>query len=79
MSGSDRLREPKTRFQRMVRRLAEAAMGVTHHDAAEEEPGYIHEVAAMERKFTRILSGYRPARFVVLPGRLRLHRRPKAA
>jgi hypothetical protein len=51
------LREPKGRFQEVVRRLAEAAMSVTHHDASEDEPGYIFEVQSMERKFTNILRG----------------------
>lgn len=41
----------------LVRRLAETAMSVTHHDAADYEPGYIHEVETMEQKFTTILRG----------------------
>lgn len=55
------LREPKGRFQEMVRRLADAAMSVTHHDASENEEGYIHEMQSMERLFTGILRGYRSA------------------
>lgn len=51
------LREPKGAFQEIVRRLAEAAMSCTHHDAAADEPGYIHEVQSMERHFTNILRG----------------------
>lgn len=51
------LREPKNSFQCTIRKLAEAAMSVTHHDAADYEPGYIHEVRAMEKKFSRILKG----------------------
>ncbi|MFC7663661.1 hypothetical protein ACFQWF_14505 [Methylorubrum suomiense] len=55
------LREPKTPFQHLVRRLAETAMSVTHHDASEHEPGFIHEVAQMERKFGPIIRGYMAA------------------
>jgi hypothetical protein len=51
------LREPKGPFQQTIRRLADAAMSVTHHDAAAHEPGYIHEVQAMERRFSAILRG----------------------
>lgn len=56
------LREPKSDFQRLIRRLAEAAMQVTHHDAADHEPGYIHEVQAMERRFGPMLRGYLAAK-----------------
>jgi hypothetical protein len=52
-----RLADPQNPFQQTVRLLAEAAMSVTCHDAAETEPGYIHDVQAMERKFSRILKG----------------------
>ena len=52
-----RLAEPKTKMGALVRRLAETAMSVTHHDAADYEPGYIHEVETMERRFTAILRG----------------------
>lgn len=52
-----RLKEPKTRMAVLVRRLAEAAMSVTNHDAADHEPGYIHEVESMERRFAQILRG----------------------
>jgi hypothetical protein len=52
-----RLKEPKTKMGVLVRRLAEVAMSVTHHDAADTEPGYIHEVQSIERKFTAILRG----------------------
>lgn len=52
-----KLREPKGKFQELIRRLAEVAMSVTHHDAAHHEPGYIHEVQSMERQFTNILRG----------------------
>ena len=55
--SEDKLREPKGLFQQTVRRLATAAMIVTHHDASEDEPGYIHEVQEMERRFTNILRG----------------------
>ena len=53
-----KLREPKGHFQETVRRLAEAAMSVTHHDANEAEIGYIHEVESMEAKFSAILRGF---------------------
>lgn len=48
---------PKTPRDQLLRRLAEAAMAVTHHDAADTEPGYIHEVQSMEKRFSRILQG----------------------
>ena len=54
---NERLKEPKTKMAILVRRLAERAMSVTHHDAADNEPGYIHEVQTMERKFTALLRG----------------------
>ena len=53
----DRLPDPKNSFQWTIRELAEAAMTVTHHDAADTEPGYISEVRSMERRFSRILKG----------------------
>ncbi len=49
--------EPRNPFQQTIRRLAEEAMTVTHHDAAESEPGYMREVQQMERRFARILKG----------------------
>lgn len=52
------LPEPKTPFQELVRRLAEVAMQVTHHDASETEAGYIHEVRLMERRFRVLLRSY---------------------
>lgn len=52
-----RLRTPKGRFQETIRKLAEAAMSITHHDASDHEDGYINEVRAMEEKFTHILRG----------------------
>lgn len=54
---ADTLREPKGFFQVTVRRLAEAAMSVTHHDIDYAEPEAIHEIQAMERLFTLILRG----------------------
>jgi hypothetical protein len=56
------LREPKSDFQKLVRRLAEAAMQVTHHDAADYEQGYIHEVQLMERRFGPMLRGFMAAK-----------------
>lgn len=53
----EKLKEPKTRMAILVRRLAERAMSVTHHDASDAEPGYIHEVQSMERHFTALLRG----------------------
>lgn len=53
----DTLREPKGFFQVTVRRLAEAAMSVTHHDIDYAEPEAISEIQAMERLFTSILRG----------------------
>jgi len=55
--GKDELREPKGRFQENVRRLAEAAMSVTHHDINADAPEYISEMQSLERKFTAILKG----------------------
>jgi hypothetical protein len=52
-----KLREPKGRFQEIVRALADAAMAVTQHDSSSDEPGYIHAVQSMERRFTNILRG----------------------
>ncbi len=52
------LAEPRSPFQQCLRDLATAAMSVTHHDAAETESGYIHEVQAMERRFSPIILGY---------------------
>lgn len=54
---SQRLREPKGKFQEVIRQLAEIAMSVTHHDASDDEPGYILEVRVMERRFTNLLRG----------------------
>lgn len=54
---SDTLREPKGFFQETVRRLAEAAMSVTHHDISNDEPEAISEIQSMEKKFTNILRG----------------------
>ena len=51
------LADPVGKVATLVRALAEAAMSVTHHDAAETEPGYIHEVQSMERRFTALLRG----------------------
>lgn len=51
------LREARTPRERLLRALADAAMSVTHHDAHEAEPGYIHEVEAMEKRFALILRG----------------------
>lgn len=56
------LKTPKGRFQEMVRRLAEEAMSVTHHDIDHAEPEAIHEIEAMELRFTNILRGYLSAR-----------------
>lgn len=56
------LEEPRSDFQRLIRELAEDAMSVTHHDAAESEPGYIHEVQAMERRFRKRLASFRRKR-----------------
>ena len=52
------LLEPTTRFAELLRNLASAAMSVTHHDAASDEPGYIHEVQVMERRFRNLLRSY---------------------
>jgi hypothetical protein len=65
---SEVLPDPRTRLDRCLRELADAAMSVTHHDASDTEPGYIHEVQAMEKRFRVILRTY-------LNGR----RRPKQA
>jgi chromosome segregation ATPase len=54
---NEQLRDPRGKFQKVVRRLAEAAMSVSNHDSAEYEIGYIHEVQSMERKFAAILRG----------------------
>ncbi len=54
---SEKLRDPQNAFQQTMRELAEIAMSVTHHDASEDEPGYIHEVESMERRFSRLLKG----------------------
>lgn len=51
------LREPKGIFQLTIRKLAEAAMAVTHHDIGDDEPSYVHEVRTLEAKFTNILRG----------------------
>jgi hypothetical protein len=51
------LREPKDKFERTVRQLAEAAMSAIHHDSSEADPEYTHEVAALERRFGLILRG----------------------
>jgi len=59
---SEKLREPKGAFQEVVRRLAEEAIAVTHHDIGEHEPEYISEVRSMERRFTNVLRGYLSAR-----------------
>jgi hypothetical protein len=56
---SARLPEPRSRYAELLRRLAEAAISVTNHDAGEHEPGYMHEVEVMEKKFRHILSGCR--------------------
>lgn len=56
------LPSPKGQYATLLRRLAEAAMSVTHHDASDDEPGYRHEVQAMERRFRRIFSGMTIAR-----------------
>lgn len=53
----DLLQTPKTKMGVLVRRLAEIAMSVTHHDASDTEPGYVHEVQLMEQKFTAVLRG----------------------
>lgn len=53
----EKIADPKSKMDALVRRLAEAAMSITHHDASDEEPGYIHEVQSMERRFTAILRG----------------------
>lgn len=57
MPPAEMLKEPKSKMGILVRRLAETAMSITHHDASDSEPGYIHEVQAMERRFTAILRG----------------------
>ena len=62
MGEVTKLREPKTPFQRLVRELAEKAMQITHHDASEDEIGFIHEVDLMERRFGPIIRGYMAAR-----------------
>ena len=53
----DTLREPNGDFQWTIRRLAEAAMSVTHHDIDSREIEAIHEINSMECKFTNILRG----------------------
>ena len=55
-----KLREPKGKFQEMVRRLAEEAITVTHHDA--DEQSFASEVTSMERRFTNVLRAYLSAR-----------------
>ena len=49
------LREPRGFFQETVRKLAEVAIDVTHHD--DQEPEYTNEMQALERRFTNILRG----------------------
>ncbi len=61
-AGNESLSTPRTPFAETLRRLADAAMSVTHHDAATDEPGYIHEVQIMENKFRRILRSYLASR-----------------
>ena len=56
------LRRQKTVFQKLVRRLAEEAMSVTHHDASPDEPGYVHEVDTMERRFSNHIRAFMSAR-----------------
>lgn len=58
MDGNEEpLKDPKTSREVLLRKLAEAAMSVTHHDASEHEDGFIHEVRTMEEKFSMILRG----------------------
>ena len=69
MDSSDdrgKLKEPETKFRQLLRDLACAAMSVTHHDASDDEPGYRHEVEAMERRFRAILNHYRGTRETVV-------------
>jgi hypothetical protein len=53
-----KLREPTSDFQELLRRLALQAMSVTHHDAADTEEGFVHEVEAMERAFRKTLRSF---------------------
>jgi len=58
MDGNEKpLPEPRGARAELLRRLAEAAMSITHHDASDTEDGYISEVRSMERKFSNILRG----------------------
>lgn len=62
------LREPKTAFQSLIRRLAQEAMSVTNHTTGEHEPEYVNEVRAMERRFAPLVRAH-------LAGRTRAKRR----
>lgn len=57
-TNPERLPEPITLLDEAVRKLAEAAMSVTHHDIDSSEPEAIHEILAMERKFRPVLRRY---------------------
>lgn len=56
-ADAERLKEPRTKMGHLTRRLAEAAMSLIHHDSAENESEYVHEVEAMQRRFSQILRG----------------------
>lgn len=68
---TEALRETATDFQRLLRRLAEIAMSVTHHDANESDPGYVHEVVDMERRFRPVINAYTRTRAAAEIARLR--------
>jgi hypothetical protein len=53
-----RLPEPTTALGELLRSLADTAMSITHHDAADDEPGYRHEVEEMERRFSPLIRRY---------------------
>lgn len=52
---SERAPDPRTPFERTIRKLAEAAMSVCHHDCGETDIEWHHEIRALERKFFAIL------------------------
>lgn len=53
----EELPEPKTKGQRTIRQLAEAAIGVTMHDVGDDLPEYRNAIKAMESRFAKILKG----------------------
>jgi hypothetical protein len=58
----ERLSDPRTPLDFVVRELAEAAMSVTHHDCSEYDIEYVHEIQCMERRFRRIVTAYSRSR-----------------